>query len=129
MVDDFARAATRRLCDRRLRAFLFARYGRAPARMRAERHRPGQGGGRRDPRQAAALRSGAVVLVGPVRGQAADRRPARRLRGIETVGDPAAGRFSVEYRKAGKLIAVDAINDGRAYMPGRQRLAEETAAA
>ena len=37
------------------------------------------------------------------------------------------GRFSVEYRKNGKLIAVDAVNDGRAYMGGRKRIAEETA--
>jgi 3-phenylpropionate/trans-cinnamate dioxygenase ferredoxin reductase subunit len=43
-----------------------------------------------------------------------------------TVGDVAAARFSVEYRKAGKLIAVDAVNDGRAYMSGRKRIAEET---
>jgi 3-phenylpropionate/trans-cinnamate dioxygenase ferredoxin reductase subunit len=45
-----------------------------------------------------------------------------------TVGDVAAARFSVEYRKAGRLIAVDAVNDGRAYMSGRKRIAEETAA-
>jgi 3-phenylpropionate/trans-cinnamate dioxygenase ferredoxin reductase component len=46
----------------------------------------------------------------------------------KTVGDVAAARFSVEYRKNGKLIAVDAVNDGRAYMSGRKRIAEETAA-
>jgi len=45
----------------------------------------------------------------------------------KTVGDVAAARFSVEYRKGGKLIAVDAVNDGRAYMSGRKRIAEETA--
>ena len=45
----------------------------------------------------------------------------------QTVGDVAAARFSVEYRKDGKLIAVDAVNDGRAYMSGRKRIAEETA--
>jgi len=44
------------------------------------------------------------------------------------VGDVSAARFSVEYRKNGKLIAVDAVNDGRAYMSGRKRIAEETAA-
>jgi 3-phenylpropionate/trans-cinnamate dioxygenase ferredoxin reductase subunit len=44
-----------------------------------------------------------------------------------TVGDVSAARFSVEYRKTGKLIAVDAVNDGRAYMSGRKRIAEETA--
>ena len=43
----------------------------------------------------------------------------------ETVGDPATARFSVDYRKAGKLIAVDAINDGRAHMLGRRRIAAD----
>jgi 3-phenylpropionate/trans-cinnamate dioxygenase ferredoxin reductase subunit len=45
----------------------------------------------------------------------------------KTAGDVSAARFSVEYRKNGKLIAVDAVNDGRAYMSGRKRIAEETA--
>lgn len=45
----------------------------------------------------------------------------------ETIGDPSSGRFSVDYRRAGRLIAVDAINDGRAHMLGRRRIAEETA--
>jgi 3-phenylpropionate/trans-cinnamate dioxygenase ferredoxin reductase component len=43
-----------------------------------------------------------------------------------TVGDVSAARFSVEYRRNGRLIAVDAVNDGRAYMSGRKRIAEET---
>jgi 3-phenylpropionate/trans-cinnamate dioxygenase ferredoxin reductase subunit len=43
----------------------------------------------------------------------------------ETVGNPADGRFSVEYRKDGKLLAVDAINDGRAHMMGRRRIAAD----
>jgi 3-phenylpropionate/trans-cinnamate dioxygenase ferredoxin reductase subunit len=42
------------------------------------------------------------------------------------VGDVSAARFSVEYRRNGRLIAVDAVNDGRAYMSGRKRIAEET---
>jgi 3-phenylpropionate/trans-cinnamate dioxygenase ferredoxin reductase subunit len=42
---------------------------------------------------------------------------------VETVGNPADGKFAVEYRKGGKLIAVDAINDGRAHMLGRRRIA------
>jgi len=45
----------------------------------------------------------------------------------KTVGDVAEAKFSVEYRQNGKLIAVDAVNDGRAYMSGRKRIAEETA--
>ena len=44
-----------------------------------------------------------------------------------TVGELTHARFSVEYRRHGKLIAVDAVNDGRAYMSGRKRIAEETA--
>jgi 3-phenylpropionate/trans-cinnamate dioxygenase ferredoxin reductase subunit len=47
---------------------------------------------------------------------------------IDTVGDPAAARFAVEYRRNGRLIAVDAVNDGRAHMMSRRRIAEETAA-
>jgi len=43
------------------------------------------------------------------------------------VGDPSAPHFSVEYRKHGKLIAVDAVNDARAYMMGRKNIAAETA--
>ncbi len=46
----------------------------------------------------------------------------------DTVGDPAAAHFSVEYRKGGRLIAVDAVNDARAHMLSRRRIAEETAA-
>lgn len=45
----------------------------------------------------------------------------------KVVGDPSAPHFSVEYRKGGKLIAVDAINDARAYMMGRKNIATETA--
>ncbi|MBI3436838.1 MAG: FAD-dependent oxidoreductase [Proteobacteria bacterium] len=44
------------------------------------------------------------------------------------VGDAPAGKFSVEYRSGDRLIAVDAINDGRAYMSGRRRIAQETEA-
>jgi len=45
----------------------------------------------------------------------------------KVVGDPGAPHFSVEYRRAGRLIAVDAINDARAYMMGRKTIALETA--
>lgn len=54
----------------------------------------------------------------------ADRHDA-----VAVVGDPASGKFSVEYRLGGKLVAVDAVNDGRAHMMARKRIAEETAAA
>jgi 3-phenylpropionate/trans-cinnamate dioxygenase ferredoxin reductase component len=46
--------------------------------------------------------------------------------GVEIVGDPAAAKFSAEYRKDGRLIAVDAISDGRAHMMARRRIADET---
>jgi 3-phenylpropionate/trans-cinnamate dioxygenase ferredoxin reductase subunit len=45
---------------------------------------------------------------------------------VAIVGDVAAKRFSVEYRRAGRLIAVDAVNDARAHMLARRRIAEET---
>jgi 3-phenylpropionate/trans-cinnamate dioxygenase ferredoxin reductase component len=48
--------------------------------------------------------------------------------GEQLIGDIAAPRFAVEYRKAGRLIAVDAVNDARAHMMARRRIAEETAA-
>jgi 3-phenylpropionate/trans-cinnamate dioxygenase ferredoxin reductase subunit len=47
----------------------------------------------------------------------------------ETVGDPTSQQFSIAYREAGRLIAVDAVNDARAHMMSRRRIAEETAVA
>jgi 3-phenylpropionate/trans-cinnamate dioxygenase ferredoxin reductase component len=47
----------------------------------------------------------------------------------QVIGDLAAPRVSVEYRKSGRLIAVDAVNDARAHMMARRRIAQETAAA
>jgi 3-phenylpropionate/trans-cinnamate dioxygenase ferredoxin reductase subunit len=46
----------------------------------------------------------------------------------EINGDLEAAQFSVDYRRGGRLIAVDAVNNARAYMMGRRRIAEETAA-
>jgi 3-phenylpropionate/trans-cinnamate dioxygenase ferredoxin reductase component len=45
----------------------------------------------------------------------------------ELVGECATQRFSVEYRAHGRLIAVDAVNDARAHMTARRRIAEECA--
>jgi 3-phenylpropionate/trans-cinnamate dioxygenase ferredoxin reductase subunit len=45
---------------------------------------------------------------------------------VMEIGDAASGRFSVEYRRNGRLIAVDAVNDARAHMLARRRIAEET---
>ena len=43
------------------------------------------------------------------------------------IGDQQSARFSVEYQCDGRLIAVDAINDARAHMMARRRIAEQTA--
>jgi 3-phenylpropionate/trans-cinnamate dioxygenase ferredoxin reductase subunit len=45
----------------------------------------------------------------------------------DIVGEPAAARFSAEYRRDGRLVAVDAVNDARAHMLARRRIADETA--
>ncbi len=42
-------------------------------------------------------------------------------------GDPEAHQFSVSYFRDGRLLAVDAINDGRAYMHARRSLADGSA--
>lgn len=42
-------------------------------------------------------------------------------------GAPGEGAFAVEYRRAGRLVAVDAIDNARAHMLARRRIAEETA--
>ncbi|WP_137045233.1 NAD(P)/FAD-dependent oxidoreductase [Pseudolabrys sp. FHR47] len=47
---------------------------------------------------------------------------------VDTVGEASSAKFSVEYRRGGRLIAVDAVNDPRAHMMARRRIAEETAA-
>ena len=39
-------------------------------------------------------------------------------------GEPAAHQFSVSYFRDGRLLAVDAINDGRAYMRARRSLTD-----
>ena len=44
----------------------------------------------------------------------------------DVVGDTAAARFSAEYRCDGRLVAVDAVNDARAHMLARRRIAQET---
>jgi 3-phenylpropionate/trans-cinnamate dioxygenase ferredoxin reductase subunit len=47
----------------------------------------------------------------------------------DTIGEPDKPRFSVEYRSKRRLIAVDAVNDARAHMTARRRIAQETAGA
>jgi 3-phenylpropionate/trans-cinnamate dioxygenase ferredoxin reductase component len=48
---------------------------------------------------------------------------------ITVLGEPGAGPFAVEYRRNGRLVAVDAIDNARAHMLARRRIAEETDAA
>jgi 3-phenylpropionate/trans-cinnamate dioxygenase ferredoxin reductase component len=45
----------------------------------------------------------------------------------EMIGEADTPRFSVEYRSQRRLIAVDAVNDARAHMMARRRIAQETA--
>jgi len=45
---------------------------------------------------------------------------------FEAVGLPASKRFAVEYRRNGRLIAVDAVNEPRAHMTARRRIVDET---
>lgn len=46
---------------------------------------------------------------------------------VSVDGEPGSGPFAVEYRRAGRLVAVDAIDNARAHMLSRRRIAEETA--
>jgi len=50
-----------------------------------------------------------------------------RYESCNVIGNPAEARFSVEYRRHGRLIAVDTLNDSCAHMTARRRIAEETA--
>ena len=45
---------------------------------------------------------------------------------VTVEGTPGAGPFAVEYRRQGRLVAVDAIDNARAHMLARRRIAEET---
>ena len=87
----------------------------------AERHRPGQDRRRRDHGRRQALRGGAVVLVRPVRRQAADRRPdARTTTTRSRSATSVAGRFSVLYFRNGGLIGIDSVNKPSDHVVGRK---------
>lgn len=45
---------------------------------------------------------------------------------VTVEGTPGAGPFSVEYSRQGRLVAVDAVDNARAHMLSRRRIAEET---
>ena len=126
LVDDFARAAPGIYAVGDCARFFSHRYGRK-IRLECVQNAIDQA------KAAAAAILGAPKPYDPVPWFWSDQYEVKlQIVGLhdgfeaaEAVGDPAASRFSVDYRKAGKLIAVDAINDGRAHMLGRRRIAAD----
>ena len=126
LVDDFARAAPDVYAIGDCARFVSRRYGRK-VRLECVQNAVDQA------KAAAAAILGQPQVYDPVPWFWSDQYDVKlQITGLldgydaeETVGDPASGRFSVEYRKAGKLVAVDAINNGRAHMLGRRRIAAE----
>ena len=72
------------------------------------------------------MTASALVLVRPVQIKLQIAGLLDGYDSAEPVGDLPAGKFSVEYRRGGALIGVDAINDARAHMTARRRIAAET---
>jgi 3-phenylpropionate/trans-cinnamate dioxygenase ferredoxin reductase component len=126
VVDDFARAAEGVYAIGDCARFFSHRYGRK-IRLECVQNAIDQA------KAAAAAILGKPVPYDPVPWFWSDQYEIKlQITGLldgydacETVGNPGDARFSVEYRKAGKLIAVDAINDGRAHMLGRRRIAAD----
>jgi 3-phenylpropionate/trans-cinnamate dioxygenase ferredoxin reductase subunit len=126
LVDDFARAAPDVYAIGDCARFVSCRYGRK-VRLECVQNAVDQA------KAAAAAILGQPQVYDPVPWFWSDQYDVKlQITGLldgydaeEIVGDPASGRFSVEYRKAGKLVAVDAVNDGRAHMLGRRRIAVE----
>jgi 3-phenylpropionate/trans-cinnamate dioxygenase ferredoxin reductase subunit len=126
VVDDFARAAEGVYAIGDCARFFSHRYGRK-IRLECVQNAIDQA------KAAAAAILGKPVPYDPVPWFWSDQYEIKlQITGLldgydacEIVGNPAESRFSVEYRKAGKLIAVDAINDGRAHMLGRRRIAAD----
>jgi 3-phenylpropionate/trans-cinnamate dioxygenase ferredoxin reductase subunit len=126
VVDDFARAAEGIYAIGDCARFFSHRYGRK-IRLECVQNAIDQA------KAAAAAILGKPVPYDPVPWFWSDQYEIKlQITGLldgydacETIGNPAESRFSVEYRKAGKLIAVDAINDGRAHMLGRRRIAAD----
>jgi 3-phenylpropionate/trans-cinnamate dioxygenase ferredoxin reductase subunit len=126
VVDDFARAAPDVYAIGDCARFLSHRYGRK-IRLECVQNAIDQA------KTAAAAIMGKPAPYDPVPWFWSDQYDVKlQITGLldgfdaaETIGNPADGKFSVEYRKAGKLIAVDAVNDGRAHMLGRRRIAAD----
>jgi 3-phenylpropionate/trans-cinnamate dioxygenase ferredoxin reductase subunit len=126
LVDDFARAAPDIYALGDCARFFSHRYGRK-IRLECVQNAVDQA------KAAAAAIVGKPVRYDPVPWFWSDQYEIKlQITGLldgydasETTGNPAENKFSVEYKKAGKLIAVDAINDGRAHMLGRRRIAAD----
>lgn len=126
LVDDFARVAPNVYAIGDCARFVSHRYGRK-IRLECVQNAVDQA------KAAAAAIVGKPVPYDPVPWFWSDQYEIKlQITGLldgydacETIGNPAEGKFSVEYRKSGKLIAVDAINDGRAHMLGRRRIAAD----
>ena len=82
----------------------------------------------RDRRPAAAAAGGDLELVGPVRPQAAVRRPAvRRRRACWCAAIPATAKFAVFHLKGDVIQAVEAVNAPAEFMAGRQLIGAQAA--
>ena len=98
------------------------------ARIRRQRRRAGAHCSGEHLRQGRASRTRAVVLVGPVRRQAADRGPlatATTRRSCAAIRIRAASP-STTWRE-GELLAVDAVNSPKDFMTGKKWIAERQA--
>jgi len=126
LVDDFARAAPDVYAIGDCARFFSHRYGRK-IRLECVQNAVDQA------KAAAAAITGKPAPYDPVPWFWSDQYEIKlQITGLldgydasETGGNPAENKFSVEYKKAGKLVAVDAINDGRAHMMGRRRIAAD----
>ena len=97
---------------------------RAPG-VGGQRGRAGPGRGDEHVRQAGAARARALVLVRPVRRQAADRGPVAGLRRRPCcAATRGRGSFALYYLAQGELLAVDAVNSPRDFMTGKRWIAE-----
>jgi 3-phenylpropionate/trans-cinnamate dioxygenase ferredoxin reductase subunit len=130
VVDDFARAAPNVYAIGDCTRFFSHRYGRR-IRLECVQNAIEQA------KAAAGAILGKPVRYDPVPWFWSDQYEVKlQIAGLsegydaaETIGNPADGKFSVEYRKGGRLIAIDSVNDARSHMLGRRRIAAELAEA
>ena len=65
-----------------------------------------------------------MVLVGPVRPQAADRGLAGPTDQLVLRGNPDARKFAVFHLRDGAIAAVEAVNAAPEYLVGKKLIAE-----